>query len=230
MFRATTANIRRTRASMRSPPTNPLEQLVALGYIEKPDENRRAAVERTIRELEYNLGESLQDAGRHREAARALHPISAPQIPMSSASPSGCLLPARPLDSTTKCAASCRISMAAAAGFSTPRHRTSATCACRCERNPTTASPDEMRDLRRQLAYWRRMARYQPALVDYLKAQLLTRERRYSQALTLLESISESHLMRPGVLLETADLYMKLGRLRDAARLCRKALRNRARE
>ena len=42
--------------------------MVALGYIERPDENREIAVRNTIRELRYNLGESYQDAGRHREA------------------------------------------------------------------------------------------------------------------------------------------------------------------
>lgn len=45
-----------------------LEQMVALGYIERPDEDREIAVRNTIRELRHNLGESYQDAGRHREA------------------------------------------------------------------------------------------------------------------------------------------------------------------
>ena len=45
-----------------------LEQMIALGYIERPDENREVAVEKTIRELRYNLGEAYQDAGRHAEA------------------------------------------------------------------------------------------------------------------------------------------------------------------
>ena len=42
-----------------------LEQMIALGYIERPGENRALAVERTIRELRYNLGEAYQDAERH---------------------------------------------------------------------------------------------------------------------------------------------------------------------
>ena len=45
-----------------------LEQMIALGYIERPDENREVAVRKTIRELRYNLGEAYQDADRHREA------------------------------------------------------------------------------------------------------------------------------------------------------------------
>jgi tetratricopeptide (TPR) repeat protein len=45
-----------------------LEQMIALGYIEAPEEDRAIAVEKTIRELRFNLGESYQDAGRHLEA------------------------------------------------------------------------------------------------------------------------------------------------------------------
>ncbi len=58
---------------MRSDPVaahEALEQMIALGYIERPDENREKAVKNTIRELRYNLGESYQDAGRHLEACK----------------------------------------------------------------------------------------------------------------------------------------------------------------
>ena len=53
-----------------------LEQLVALGYIARPDENNEKAVADTVDELKYNLGEAYQDADRHAEALeifRELH-------------------------------------------------------------------------------------------------------------------------------------------------------------
>ncbi len=53
-----------------------LEQLVALGYIARPDPNNGKAVADTVDELRYNLGESYQDADRHAEALeifRELH-------------------------------------------------------------------------------------------------------------------------------------------------------------
>ncbi len=53
-----------------------LEQLVALGYIARPDEDNDKAVAETVRELRYNLGEAYQDADRHGEALeifRELH-------------------------------------------------------------------------------------------------------------------------------------------------------------
>ena len=52
-----------------------MEQLVALGYIEAPDQNRAVAVEKTVRELRYNLGEAYQDAGRHIEAREVFNQL-----------------------------------------------------------------------------------------------------------------------------------------------------------
>ena len=45
-----------------------MEQMIALGYIERPDVNTEVAVANTIRELQYNLGEAFQDDNRHMEA------------------------------------------------------------------------------------------------------------------------------------------------------------------
>ncbi len=53
-----------------------LEQMIALGYIERPDENREIAVRKTIRELRYNLGEAYQDDGPARGSARDFHRAS----------------------------------------------------------------------------------------------------------------------------------------------------------
>jgi len=49
-----------------------INQLVALGYIEKPDDNREKAVANTVRELHYNLARSYMDAARHADAANLL--------------------------------------------------------------------------------------------------------------------------------------------------------------
>jgi predicted AlkP superfamily phosphohydrolase/phosphomutase len=54
-----------------------LQQLVDLGYIEKPDENKERAVASTVAELRYNLGESYQDAGRHAEASEIFRELYA---------------------------------------------------------------------------------------------------------------------------------------------------------
>ncbi len=48
-----------------------MEQLAALGYIERPGPNIEEYVESTVRELRYNLVEALQDADLHGEALEA---------------------------------------------------------------------------------------------------------------------------------------------------------------
>ena len=45
-----------------------MQQLISLGYIEKPAENREKAIEETIRELHYNLARSYMDAGQYGNA------------------------------------------------------------------------------------------------------------------------------------------------------------------
>lgn len=45
-----------------------LDQLVALGYIDKPDEDKSKALEQTVRELDFNLAQSYMDGGIYAEA------------------------------------------------------------------------------------------------------------------------------------------------------------------
>ena len=45
-----------------------LDQLVALGYVERPDGDIEKTVTNTVRELRYNLGRSYMDGQRHRQA------------------------------------------------------------------------------------------------------------------------------------------------------------------
>lgn len=49
-----------------------LEQMIALGYVERPAGGHRAAAERSIRELRSNLAGAYQDAGRHGDALEIL--------------------------------------------------------------------------------------------------------------------------------------------------------------
>jgi len=52
-----------------------LKQLVALGYIDQPDDRRETAIANTVNELRYNLARSLMDADRHAEAAPMLREL-----------------------------------------------------------------------------------------------------------------------------------------------------------
>ncbi len=70
---------------------------------------------------------------------------------------------------------------------------------------------------RRDLARWRNLTRFQPAVIDYLKAQVLTAEKRYAEALEALDRVTEAHLVRPGLFLQSADLYLRLRRFGTSA-------------
>jgi tetratricopeptide (TPR) repeat protein len=52
----------------------------------------------------------------------------------------------------------------------------------------------------------------------------LTSEKRYAEALAALQRVTEAHLVRPGLFLQTADLYQRLRRWRDAEQVYEKAL------
>jgi predicted AlkP superfamily phosphohydrolase/phosphomutase/tetratricopeptide (TPR) repeat protein len=52
-----------------------IEQLVELGYIERPDEDARVAVQKTVRELRFNLAQSYMDGDRHADATEILEEL-----------------------------------------------------------------------------------------------------------------------------------------------------------
>jgi len=156
-----------------------LEQMIALGYIERPDENREVAVRKTIRELRYNLGESYQDGDRHWEAYEIFRELWA-------------------ADADEQRFAVRLFVSAQALGML-----------------------EEMRGIVESLEARKSQA---PAIVDYLKAQVWIAEERYGEALEALERAKEAPMVRPGLFLQTADLYLRLGRRRDAQRVYQRAL------
>jgi len=160
-----------------------LDQMIVLGYVEPPDENRKTAVETTIRELRYNLGEAYQDDDRHIEAREIFAEL---------------------------CAAD------------PDEHRFAVRLFASCQ---ALGLRKEMRRIVEDLDCRRRtLARFRPAVVDYLKARLFIEEKRYAEALAVLERLPSAHMVRPGVLLETAELYLHLGRSHEARQVYKKAL------
>jgi tetratricopeptide (TPR) repeat protein/arylsulfatase A-like enzyme len=139
-----------------------LEQMIALGYIERPDESRETAINKTIRELRYNLGESYQDAGRHAEAREIFNEL--------------CKADSDEQRFAVRLFASCQ----------------------------GLGLYEEMRRIVDDL--------HQSPLVDYLRAQLMIGEKRYAEALDSLSRVTEADLVRPDLLVQTADLYLLLGR------------------
>jgi predicted AlkP superfamily phosphohydrolase/phosphomutase/tetratricopeptide (TPR) repeat protein len=181
-----------------------LEQMIALGYIERPDENREVAVRKTIRELRYNLGEAYQDADRHREAHEIFSELNA-------ADPDEQRFAVRLFVSSQ------------ALGMHEEMRRIVDDLDGR-RRALFEEAKSQIAEGAPEPARWRNLARYQPPVIDYLKAQVWTAEKRYPEALAALERVTEAHLVRPGLFLQTADLYMRLGRWGEAQRVYEKAL------
>ncbi len=208
-----------------------LEQMIALGYIERPDQNREIAVRNTIRDLRYNLGEAYQDAGRHLEAHAIFSELYAADADeqrfavrlfvscQALAMHAEMRRIAADLDGRRRALfeeARTRIEAFEALQRARARERAAAPA--------TDAGSLLSEDERRDLARWRNLARYQPLVTDYLKAQVWTAEKRYAEALAALERVNEAHLVRPGLFLQTADLCLRLRRWRDARQVYERAL------
>ena len=196
-----------------------MEQMIALGYIERPDENREVAVEKTIRELRYNLGEAYQDDDRHLEAHEIFSELWAKDRDEQRFA--------------VRLFVSCQ-----ALGMTGQmreiiddldgrRRALFEEAVVKVRELRKIAGEDDAKlddDRKKELARWKNLARYQPPVIDYLKAQVLTAEKRYAAALAALGRVTAAHLLRPGLFLQTADLYLRLRRFRDAEEVYKRAL------
>lgn len=210
-----------------------LEQMIALGYIERPNENREIAVRNTIQELRYNLGEAYQDDDRHIEAHEIFSELYQADRDEQrfavhlfvSAQALGMTEEMRRIvddldgrrralyeEARGKVADLRKIAAGKAAEIKNDE---------KAQQEPESLLDEEQR---KDLEHWRKLARYQPAAIDYLKAQVLAAEKRYAEALAALGRVTQAHVVRPGLFLQTADLYIKLRRWREAEQVFRKAL------
>lgn len=191
-----------------------LEQMIALGYIERPDEDREAAVAQTIRELRCNLGEAYQDGDRHIEAHQIFSHLNAADADEQRFA----------VRLFVSCQALGRHAEMRRIVEDLDGRRRALFEAARIKVAEARPEPELSEDQRRELARWRNLARFQPAVADYLKAQVLVAEKRYAEAVAALERVTAVQLARPELYLQTADLYLRLGRLRDARHAYGKAL------
>lgn len=196
-----------------------MEQMIALGYVKRPDPNREAAIHAATRDLRYNLGEAYQDDSRHAEAYEIF-------AELYKADPDEQRFAVRLFVSCQ--ALGLHEEMRRIVDDLDGRRRALFEEAQRrigeMRHSGSDAESQLGGDERRQLARRRNLARFEPAVVDYLKAQLWIVERRYAEALAALERVTETNLIQPGVYLQAADLCLRLGRRRDAQQIYEKAL------
>jgi len=220
-----------------------MEQMIALGYIERPDENAAKAVENAVRELRYNLGEAYQDDNRHLEAREIFAELYAadPDEQRFAVRLFTCCQALGLTDEMARIVEDLDGRRRALYEESLERlkdlrrlaaERREALQAGQTEQEQDDAEADPDRRLeplltpeeQAEFRKWRNLARLQPPVIDFLKAQVLTASRRYAEALESLERVKEAHLARPGLFLQTAELYGKLRRWRDAEQVYDKAL------
>jgi predicted AlkP superfamily phosphohydrolase/phosphomutase/tetratricopeptide (TPR) repeat protein len=245
-----------------------LEQLVALGYIAKPDDDREKAVADTIQELRYNLAMAYQDADRHSEAAeifrelRQADPdeqrfavylfISCQALGLGDEMKeivddldgrrralfeeaqvhlkefAGLI---RRRQEERKAHAPPREESGQEAGIDEALEQAAAEEADEKPAVAAGAGTDAKRpeplltvEERKQLAHWRNLDRFHPPVIDYLRAQVLALGRLYGEALESLQKVQDAHLARPGLFLETGELYRKMGHWDEAEQAYGKAL------
>ncbi len=214
-----------------------MEQMIALGYIERPDDNRETAVEKTIRELRYNLGEAYQDDDRHLEAHEIFRELYAKDRDEQRFAVK-LFVSCQALRMTGEMREIIDDLDGRRRGlFEEARGRVVELRKIAVERmkaaegevEASSGKPEDPESFldaeqKKDLAHWKNLARYQPPVIDYLKAQVLTAEKRYEEALASLEKVAAAHLARPGLFLQTAELYVRLGRWGDAESVYAKAL------
>ena len=301
-----------------------LEQLVALGYIARPDENNEKAVADTVDELKYNLGEAYQDADRHAEALeifRELHQRDPDEQRFAVHRFVSCqalelveemrtivedldgrrrelflqaqaklkefaeIVRRRVAERKAKAEAenqeaaetaetegthaavegehaegveaaaleekeqleAIEAEITVAEAVAVAEAEAQALAEAQDEREAETAiearpeavvaaetvpgaeeakkpEPILTKEERQEVARWQKLARFQPPVVDYLKAHVFAKEGDYAKALESLEKVREAHLARPGLFLQTAELFMKLQRWDEAEAVFAKAL------
>ena len=243
-----------------------LEQLVALGYIARPDDDLEKAVADAIDELRFNLAEAYQDADRHGEALEILresHEADPNEQRYAVHRFVSCQALGRidemrdivddldgrrrelysqaqaRLEELAELVRS-RVQVLARPGTRTANARGEADQAgtpeeeeaggarggrsCQPRGGAQNAEAILNEDERHELALCQNLARFDPPVVDYLKAQVRATEGAPRRGALPPERVQEPHLARPGLFLQTARLFAELGRWDEAEQTYAKAL------
>ncbi|HEU5022145.1 MAG TPA: tetratricopeptide repeat protein, partial [Bryobacteraceae bacterium] len=201
--------------------TESLEQLVALGYVEEPDADDDQAAKRTVADLRTNLAEAYQDAGRHAEAAAILRELREAN-PDDLRAALRLFLSAQALRRTEEMEA-------IAKDWSGRRKQVYESSLARLNElidrgRASETTPRLNADERAELKALRRLCRYDPPLTAYFEAQILRARRRWREALAVIQKISVSDLVRPGLFIDRAELLGRLHKWNEAATILHNAL------
>lgn len=197
-----------------------IDQLVALGYIEKPSEDREKAVSQTVRELNYNLARSYMDAGRQADAVPLLTDLVARwpdeyrfgiQL-VQCRQAAGQRAEARKL--LEELFARKAKNAAAAQEILQAFHGRYG------RKKPDELTPKEQDELRGLISE----ASWNPFVMEYLMGSLLLGEGDEAGALRHLQKAEAADSKQPVLYLKIAEVYLNMKEWADVDRCSRKAL------
>ena len=190
-----------------------LKQLVALGYIEKPDDDKDKAVAQTVRELQFNLARSYVGA-RMIPEAMALFDQLWNQFPDEGRFAVKLFECQLQLQQTSEAEATLN-------RLATEKVRYAAQAKddlLKLKEDWKDKKPDDMsKEDRRKLQRLSRMATVNPATMAFLRGTLLHAQAKYDEALSELKKASEVELHnRPSLYSKMGDCLIGLKRWDDA--------------
>jgi len=192
-----------------------LDQLVALGYVEQPSEDRQEALDQTVRELDYNLACAYIDGGVFSEALLILERLyerwpSEYRFGLKLTVCYQALGRAVALRELTKSIIERRMHEAEEAsaqlkelGLDDPEVRAAE------QERIDQLSEEEQRKHARERGELIRKARPNLFLLRYVEAFAAFNERRYDEALAKLEKLDEDYGARLNALCLRADVYLR---------------------
>lgn len=201
--------------------TESLEQLVALGYIEEPDAGDDQTAKRTVADLRTNLAEAYQDAGRHREAAVILRELRETN-PDDIRAALRLFISAQALGRIDEMDA-------IAKDWSGRRKQVYESSLARVNElrergRASETTPRLNTEERAELKALRRLCRYDPSLTAYFDARILRARRKWREALSAIDTVPISDLLRPGLFIDRAELLGRLQKWNEASTILREAL------
>ena len=197
-----------------------INQLVALGYIEQPNEDQAKAAAQTVRELNYNLARAYMSANRHADAATYLEELVRewPDEYRFGIHLVSCY---EALD---------RIAEARLALEELFKRKAGNAAKARKElrefgekhkdRKPEDLEEKELHELRRL----RSEAGRNPYTMEYLMGSLLFAEGREEEALDHLKRAEKCDARQPGLYIKLGDVYLKAKRWEEAEASFRRAI------
>jgi len=197
-----------------------INQLVALGYIEKPDENREKAVAKTVRELHYNVARSYMDAGRHADAAGLLEGLL-DEWPDEYRFGDQLVTCYQALERT---AGALRVLEELFERKKKNAKEAIEKLKVFREEHKDTKFEDLDEKVQKELRDMRSAASRNPYAMEYLMGSLLFAEGDNKRALGHLQRAGKADAKRPGLHVKIGQVYLKMKRWANAEKSFRKAL------